>query len=698
MDDATDDMPSVPASEHAVLERQLEVARRLRATAEVAGRMAVVHQVEPLARLAAEALVEDLDFDAAEVWLAEPEGRLRLVALAGDHRNTGRLADDTVTVDSGATLVADVARGKLPVLLNDVGGPYTAASVSPVLLGDEVQAVVVALSRAPISVDAADVLDAFVTVVTVPFNHAGLLVREQEARQEAEDERQRLAFLAESTTLLSSSLDYTVTLRNVASLALRRLADRCAVNVLEDDGDITTLAVGDPEVEVGEVEAAVRSGEPMRTPHAMVVPLSARGRTVGAVTLVRDEPAVPYTEADLALANAFARRAGMAVDNAQLYRRVREGEQRFRSFVDGLGAVLFEADPSTLAYTFVSHQAEELLGHPVERWTSEADFWSRHVHPDDREWVATERAAAVAERRVHDVEYRVRAADGRTLWVRDIVYVIADDDHGPERLVGIMVDATERKRAEEELRASHERFASLNRTLQASLLPPHLPEIYGLEVAARYRPAGHGHEVVGDFYDLFEVGDEGWGVVIGDVCGKGAEAAALTALARYTVRAAAMRERIPSRVLGMLNEAVLAADTEERFCTAVFALVVPDGDGMACTLACGGHPLPLVLRADGTVEAIGRPGTLLGLWPELDLADEGVSLAAGDALVFYTDGALEARHGREQLGEERLRELVGQCVGLRAPEIADAVAQGVEAFELGMAGDDLAVVVLRVPG
>ena len=698
MDDATDGVPSVPTSEHGVLERQLEVARRLRATAEVAGRMAVVHEIEPLARLAVDALIEDLDFDAAEVWLAEPEGHLRLAALAGDHGSTGRLADDTVTVDSGATLVADVARGKLPVLLNDVGEPYTAASVSPVLLGDEVQAVVVALSRTPISVEAADVLDAFVTVVAAPFNHAGLLAREQEARREAEEERQRLAFLAESTTLLSSSLDFSVTLRNVISLALRGLADRCAVDVLEDEGDITRLAVGEPAETELDAEQVVRTGEPALLSHTMVVPMSARGRTVGALTLVRDEDRSCFTDADLTLANAFARRAGMAVDNAQLYRRVLEGEQRFRSFVDGLGAVLFEADPVTLAYTFVSHQAVELLGYPIERWTSTPDFWARHVHPDDREWVIAERAAAVAERRVHDVEYRVHAADGRELWVRDIVYVIADDDHGPERLVGIMVDATERKRAEEELRASHERFASLNRTLQASLLPPHLPEIFGLEVAARYRPAGHGHEVVGDFYDLFEIGEEGWGVVIGDVCGKGVEAAALTALARYTVRAAAMRERVPSRVLGMLNEAVLAADTEERFCTAVFALVVPDGDGMACTLACGGHPLPLVLRADGTVESVGRPGTLLGLWPEPDLADEGVTLAQGDALVFYTDGALEARHGREQLGEERLRELVSRCVGLRAPEVADAVAEGVEAFELGMAGDDLAVVVLRVPG
>src|SRR5688572_6466957 len=289
-------------------------------------------------------------------------------------------------------------------------------------------------------------------------------------------------------------------------------------------------------------------------------------------------------------------------------------------------------------------------------------------------------------------------ADGRVVWCRDIASVTVGADGRPERVFGVMVDATGRKHAEEALRESRARFAAVARTLQASLLPPHLPEIFGMEVAARYRPADHNFEVVGDFYDLFEVGEEGWGVVIGDVCGKGVEAAGLTALARHTVRAAAMRERLPSRILGVLNDAVLRADTGERFCTAVFALLVPDGDGMACTVAVGGHPQPLVLRADGTVEAVGGLGTLLGSWPDPELVDEGTTLGIGEALVLYTDGALEARHGGEQLGEERLRELVAGCVGLRADDIAEAVAQGVAAFEAGTAGDDLAVVVLRVPG
>lgn len=369
-----------------------------------------------------------------------------------------------------------------------------------------------------------------------------------------------------------------------------------------------------------------------------------------------------------------------------------------RALVDEVDAVLWEADPATLAYTFVSRGAEALLGYPVDRWTAEPDFRSRVVHEDDREWVEAHRRTAVAEGRDHDLEYRMVRADGHVVWLRDIATVTADETGGPGRVVGVMVDATGRKHAEEALRESRARFASVARTLQDSLLPPHLPEIYGVEVAARYRPAGHSVEVVGDFYDLFELGDDGWGVVIGDVCGKGVEAAGLTALARHTVRAAAMRERVPSRILGMLNDAVLASETGERFCTAVFVLLVPDGDGMACTVSCGGHPQPLVLRADGSVETVGRLGTLLGTLPEPELADEGTTLAAGDALVLYTDGALEARHGREQLGEERLRELVAGCAGLRADDIAEAVAQGVEAFEAGVANDDLAVVVLRVPG
>ena len=139
--------------------------------------------------------------------------------------------------------------------------------------------------------------------------------------------------------------------------------------------------------------------------------------------------------------------------------------------------------------------------------------------------------------------------------------------------------------------------AYIARTLQESLLPAELPEIPGLETAARFRATGEGNEVGGDFYDLFESGGRGWTVVIGDVCGKGPDAAAVTALARYTLRAAAMRERLPSRSLALLNEALLRQRGDRRFCTVAYAYLETLDSGARVGFASGGHPLPLVLRA-----------------------------------------------------------------------------------------------------
>lgn len=649
--------------EQVELDRQLAVIRRLRATADVAARLVGVHDPAEVARLAADAVVDDLELAAAEVWVAEGDGQLRLAALADDATASGQQVGDLVDIETGASLVADVARTRLPVVLNDLGPPFAAAAMTPILLDDELQAVLTVWSSEAVPVETADVLATFASVVTASFTNAGLLVRERA-------EQKRLAFLAEATAILTTSLDEETTVRNIEMLALARLADRCDVLVADD------------------YETA--PAEPLLEPHRMTVPMPARGRVVGTISLHRDEP---FTVDDLALAKELARRAGLALDNALLHRLVVQGEQRLRTFVDSLGAVLWEARADSLRFTFVNQKAEELLGYPAQDWLRDPGFFAGLVHPDDRDWVLDYWRDCADEGRSYEFEFRMVAADGRVLWMRTIVHVASDD-----RLVGLMVDVTQRRLFEDELHASREQFASLARTLQASLLPPHLPDMYGLEVAAHYRPAGQGVDVVGDFYDLFEVGDEGWGVVMGDVCGKGAEAAGLTALTRYTARAVAIRERIPSRVLQQLNEAVLAADTGERFCTAVYALLVPDGDGIACTVACGGHPLPLVLRSDGTVETVGRAGTLLGLWPEVELYDEGVALGPGDALVFYTDGAVEARSDGQEFGQERLHAAVRSCVGLRADETATAIAEAVARFEGGTASDDLALVVLRVPG
>ncbi|MDA0179497.1 SpoIIE family protein phosphatase [Solirubrobacter phytolaccae] len=178
-------------------------------------------------------------------------------------------------------------------------------------------------------------------------------------------------------------------------------------------------------------------------------------------------------------------------------------------------------------------------------------------------------------------------------------------------------------------------------TLQRSLLPPELPVIPGLDTAALYRPAGEINEVGGDFYDLFPLGRNEWFAVIGDVCGKGAEAAAVTALVRYTIRAAVTRHRSPANVLRWLNDAMLRQQAD-RFVTLACARIELD-DAVMVTVACGGHPAPRVLRATGLVQELGALGTVVGLLKTTEAADRTTRLAPGDALVLYTDGLTEAR-------------------------------------------------------
>jgi serine phosphatase RsbU (regulator of sigma subunit) len=238
--------------------------------------------------------------------------------------------------------------------------------------------------------------------------------------------------------------------------------------------------------------------------------------------------------------------------------------------------------------------------------------------------------------------------------------------------------------------------AYIARTLQQSLLPAELPDIPGIEAAARFRPTGEGNEVGGDFYDLFESGGRGWTVVMGDVCGKGPDAAAITALARYTLRAAAMRERLPSRSLALLNEAMLRQRSDRRFCTVAYAYLEPMSEGARIGFASGGHPLPLLLRADGTVQPVGEPGSLLGVLPDPSFEDRSLSLAPGDVLVFYTDGVIEGRGANGPLDEQGLVHLLAACAGEGADAIAARVEDAAVSAQDGSPRDDIAVLVLRV--
>jgi sigma-B regulation protein RsbU (phosphoserine phosphatase) len=277
-----------------------------------------------------------------------------------------------------------------------------------------------------------------------------------------------------------------------------------------------------------------------------------------------------------------------------------------------------------------------------------------------------------------------RAGDGRVVRVRSAI-----------------LEASERRSYEHELLLAKQRAeaaesgaVALSRTLQQTLIPPALPSIPGLEVAAVFRPAGDG--VSGDFYDVFAIAGGDWVVTIGDVTGKGAGAAVVTALVRYTLRAATVGHPLPSSALRMVNE-VLVRDREIGFCTVALLRLSRRGESWGATVACAGHPLPLLRRRDGGVAELGRAGSMLGVFERPSFHDVGATLSPGDVVLLYTDGITEGRRDRDFYGEERLAGALAGAEG-DAASIAGGVLADVMAFQGDVARDDIAAVAARVPG
>src|SRR5690242_19419700 len=455
-------------------------------------------------------------------------------------------------------------------------------------------------TRVDVALSISPIKDAEGTIVG-----ASVIAHDNSERKRAEEQHARDAFLAEAHALLGSSLDYATTLENLARLSVPYISDWCIVDVVNADGQIERLATAHLEAEMETLAAELRR----RYPHtdlehgsdqaiavgrstlvprisdeqlaeaahddehlaimrelglhsAMIVPLRARDRSIGAITFMSAESGREFGEADLALAEDLANRAAVAVDNSRLY--------------------------------------------------------------GERSYIAS--------------------------------------------------------------------------TLQQALLPDNLPDIPGVELAARYVAAGEGAEVGGDFYDIYRAGESTWGLAIGDVRGKGPRAAAVTALTRYTLRAASLSQTTPSSILMTLNEAMLRQRSDDRFCTVAYASIEPsERGGITMRLGVGGHPLPLLIRRDGSVERVGRPGTLIGLVPDPDIVDVTLELSPGESLVLYTDGVSEARSHEDGLfGEDRLIELLRESASRDAAEIAEGIEQRVRDFRDQASADDLAVLVMRV--
>ena len=245
------------------------------------------------------------------------------------------------------------------------------------------------------------------------------------------------------------------------------------------------------------------------------------------------------------------------------------------------------------------------------------------------------------------------------------------------------------------------------RALQDSLLPGRLPDIPGIELGARYRAAGQGLDVGGDFYDAFQADANWWIIAVGDVCGHGVEAAATTGLVRHTIRSVALDAVMPSSVLSRINEMLLRSAAERddldddrlpvtpRYCTVLVGAVQPTASGVDLVLCSGGHPLPLVRRSVGQVVPVGVPGTLLGVTDDLSLTDSVVHLDPGESLVCYTDGLSDRRSGRRTFGEEGIVKALLQGKGLSASELARSIEAEALAFVDDEPADDMAVLALR---
>jgi len=232
-------------------------------------------------------------------------------------------------------------------------------------------------------------------------------------------------------------------------------------------------------------------------------------------------------------------------------------------------------------------------------------------------------------------------------------------------------------------------------TLQASLLPARLPAVPGLELAAAYIGATQSQEVSGDFYDVFR-SQNAWAIAIGDVCGKGQEAAAMTAAARHAIRALAHMHANPQEVLAAANDVLVAGDYDERFVTAKLAVLEHRDGGLLVRLGSAGHPGPAVVRADGRVEILESEGLPLGLFPQASLSHMELELAAGDLLFFYTDGVTEARSMSMEFFEDRLADELAAMAGRSATQTVRAVQELVTTFSQGELRDDVTILAVRV--
>lgn len=278
------------------------------------------------------------------------------------------------------------------------------------------------------------------------------------------------------------------------------------------------------------------------------------------------------------------------------------------------------------------------------------------------------------------------ATDAELATLQDLADIVVDE-------LELRLQARQMLALERSARRDVERLAE---TLQKRLLPSTIPSVPGLEVATHYRPAAPALQAGGDFFDVFAVDGDCWGLAIGDVCGKGAEAAVVMGQVRHSLRALARAEPRPRTVMTRLNDVLVKEETlGERFCTCCYSVLRRRGAGFDVTCSSAGHPLPLVRRADGRVERVGVAGQILGAFADFEVAESLVHLSAGDALLLYTDGAIEQRDVDLTVGERMLLSALASAPADGAEAVLGHVREAIDATHSSI-DDDVALVLAFV--
>jgi serine phosphatase RsbU (regulator of sigma subunit) len=567
---------------------------------------------------------------------------------------------------------------------------------------------------------------------------ARLLEAENRARLAAVEEARRSEVLQGSTAAFGSAVTVDEVVSAMLDEGIRRAgAIAGTVGILEDDGRVvlrgltgyepsdepywSEFRIEDPlpladairqrrpivlsTTEQRDERYPALAGRGEQRDHALVcVPLILGGSVAGGFS-ASYPPGIAFGESDLSLLLSIGEQCAQAVDRA----RVREAGLRARARLDAVAAasraLARTLDLDATIATVMRIAAEHLGGEAA-------------LVRFDRDAIVVEAGEPAIDlsegRRLLDLADRARErglgsisaprGDGPDRDVLILPLEIAGHTSGAvivgkptidvadEGAVAFAAEIARRiARALENARLYRDRDV-VARTLQGALLPPSLPAVPGMDIDALFVPSERGR-IGGDFFDVFSTRDGRWMAVVGDVCGKGIQAATLTAMARHTLRAVADTGP-PSRALAALNDAMLRDDLDGRFCTvAVVAIEPATGGGATLTVSSGGHPLPQLITNDGRTRRVGEHGTLLGLVEHVRLTDTAARLEPGEALVLFTDGLIPKREASAEQPGRLLQGLRGRTWG-SAAEIREHIERYVD--DLGPERfDDIAVLVLR---